>query len=257
VIAIYLYCLVKSARRPATARVPGGLPGASRPEAVDATGGLWLIVAEVPLDTYGSGSLETRLADMDWVGRVALAHEQVVEAFVRRAGATVIPMKLFTMFSTRERAVADVAERRRQIDRVARQISGAEEWGMRVSPGSAPPPATVPLRHAPSGAAFLAAKKQARDASRGARLAGAEAAEAAFRRLAKFARMSKRREFDPSAGTRPPLLDAALLVPAGKRASFTQAARREVAACARAGAVLTITGPWPAYHFVQTEEPSQ
>jgi hypothetical protein len=49
----------------------------------------------------------------------------------------------------------------------------------------------------------------------------------------------------------PPLLDAAFLVPTGKRARFQAAARRLAQACARAGADLTLTGPWPAYNFVQ------
>lgn len=254
VIAIYLYCLVKSARRPATSRVPPGLPGASRPEAMDASGGVWLIVAEAPLDTYGSGALEKHLADMDWVGRIALAHEEVVEAFARRAGATVIPMKLFTMFSSRERALADLAGRRREIDAVVRRIAGAEEWGVRVMRGGPVAAAPAPAPRARSGSAFLAAKKQARDAAREASLAAAEAADAAYRRLSKLSRAARRRELEPAAGTRPPLLDAAFLVAAAKRASFTRAARREAAACADAGATMTLSGPWPAYNFVQPEE---
>jgi hypothetical protein len=253
VIAIYLYCLVASTRKPSTSRVPAGLPGASRPEALHAAGNLWLVVAEAPLDTYGSGQLEKRLSDMDWVGRIALAHEEVVEAFARRASTTVIPMKLFTMFSTRERAVADVAGRRPEIAAVMRRLRGAEEWGVRVSAGEAGP-AAARVSRAASGAAFLAAKKQARDAVRDARLAAAEAAQVTFTRLSKLARDTRRREFEAASGARPPLLDAAFLVARTARARFTQAARREVAACSRAGATMTLTGPWPAYNFVQPEE---
>jgi hypothetical protein len=256
VIAIYLYGLVKSARKPALARVPAGLPGASRPEALRVSSSLWLIVAEAPLDTYGSGPLEARLSDMDWVGRVALAHEDVVESFARRSATTIIPMKLFTMFSTRERAVADVVARRRSIDAVMRRIAGAEEWGVRVMRTDAVT-AAAPPRPAASGSAFLAAKKQARDAARDARATAAAAAFDAFDRLARLARDARRRELDPPAGTRPPLLDAAFLVPTTGRARFTQAARREVAACTWAGAVMTLSGPWPAYNFVQPEEPAR
>ena len=251
-IAIYLYCIVKSARKPVMSRVPAGLPGASRPDAVHATGDLWLIVAEAPLDTYGSGHLEARLADMDWVGRIALAHEDVVETFSRRRQATVIPMKLFTMFSTRERAVADVVARRRRMNALMRRIADADEWGIRVSLGSASPPAV--LSRAATGAAFLAAKKQARDAGRHARAAASQTAQEAFDRLVKLARDAKRREFDDSTGVSPPLLDAAVLVSRAQRARFSRAARREVAACAQAGAVMTVSGPWPAYNFVQPDE---
>jgi hypothetical protein len=255
VIAIYLYCLVKSARRPSMTHVPGGLPGASRPEAVDASGGLWLVVAEAPLDTYGSGQLEQHLSDMDWVGRIALAHEEVVEVFARRNSATVIPMKLFTMFSTRQRAVADVAGRRRSINAAMRRIAGADEWGVRITRGA--PAAAAPLERPRTGAAFLAARKQARDAVHGARVAAAEAAHEAFDRLARLARRARRRDFDDTGGGTPPLLDAVFLVARSHRSRFTLATRRHAAACASAGAVLTVTGPWPAYNFVQDDEHEQ
>lgn len=251
-IAIYLYCLVKSARRPSMTHVPSGLPGASRPEAVDAKGGLWLVVAEAPLDTYGSGRLEQHLSDMKWVGRIALAHEEVVEAFARRASLTVVPMKLFTMFSTRERAVADVAARRTTISAAMRRIAGADEWGVRITSAA---PAAAPVRARPrTGAAFLAAKKQARDAVHGARVAAVDAALDTFDRLAKLARRSRQRDFDASGGGTPPLLDAVFLVTRGNRSRFTLTARRHAAACASAGAAMTITGPWPAYNFVQDDE---
>ena len=253
VIAIYLYCLVKSARRPSMTHVPRGLPGASRPEAVDAGGGLWLVVAEAPLDTYGSGRLEQHLSDMDWVGRIALAHEEVVEAFARRPSATVIPMKLFTMFSTRERAIADVAGRRRSVSAAMRRIAGADEWGVRIT--RAAPSAAVPALERPrTGAAFLAARKQARDVVHGARVAAAEAALDTFDRLATFARKARRRDDNGLGGGTPPLLDAVFLVTKRNRSRFTLTARRHVDTCASAGAIMTVTGPWPAYNFVQDDE---
>jgi hypothetical protein len=256
VIAIYLYCLVKSARKPSMTHVPSGLPGASRPEAIDAGGGLWLVVAEAPLDTYGSGPLEQHLADMDWVGRIALAHEEVVEAFARRNSATVVPMKLFTMFSTRQRAVDDVAGRRRSITAAMRRIAGADEWGVRIT-NAAPSAAAPPLERPRTGAAFLAARKQARDAAQGARVAAAETAQHAFDQLARLARRARRRDFDDAGGGTPPLLDAVFLVARSRRSRFTLAARRHAAVCASAGAVMTVTGPWPAYNFVQDDEPGR
>jgi hypothetical protein len=43
------------------------------------------------------------------------------------------------------------------------------------------------------------------------------------------------------------------LVARSHRSRFTLATRRHATACAAAGAVLTVTGPWPAYNFVQDE----
>jgi hypothetical protein len=49
------------------------------------------------------------------------------------------------------------------------------------------------------------------------------------------------------------VLEAAFLVTAGARARFKAEARKQAAACAAAGAELTLSGPWPAYNFVASE----
>lgn len=253
--ATYLYCVIKAAPKPPLTGVPPGLAGGTPPQLLQGPPGLWLVASQVPLDVYGPGKLEPALKDMDWVGRTAMAHEAVVEFFATRSGTTVVPMKLFTMFSTPDRALADIGERRRTIESAMRRIAGAEEWGIRVlraqgvglAPGG---PRSVPQ----SGAAYLAAKKQKRDDAQQARVAAAEAAMTAFDRLSSLAKASKRRDDVPPAGATPPLLDAAFLVPSSRRDRFRSAARREAEACARAGAQLTLTGPWPAYNFIQVDE---
>ena len=250
--AAYLYCVLKSARRPATAGAPEGLAGATPPEAHEAGRGLWVVAAAVPLSEYGPGRLEPRLQDLDWVAAAAVAHEAVVEHFSRRATATVIPAKLFTMFSSVDKAIADVTGRRASIERVMKRIAGAEEWGVRVTrrPGLAAAPAGTAAPAPVSGSAFLAARKASRDATANARAATAAAAEQAYHALARHARDARSRERRPEPGSNPPILEAAFLVAARARTRFKAEARRQAAACAAAGADLALTGPWPAYNFV-------
>jgi hypothetical protein len=248
--AIYLYCVVRSARRPSLARVPAGLPDASVPVAHKVDGALWIVVADLPLGIYGPSALEPRLRDLDWVARVALAHEAVVEHFARAAAAVVVPAKLFTMFSTVEKALDDVAQRRAGIEKVMTQIAGCEEWGIRVT--RQPVTTTAGESRPASGSAFLLARKAARDAVATARVQAAEAAERAFTALARHARDARQRERRPEAGTNPPILEAAFLVKETARAKFKTEARRQAAACKAAGAALTLTGPWPAYNFIGT-----
>jgi hypothetical protein len=214
---------------------------------------LWLVAASVPLDVYGTRALDSLLGDLDEVGRVAVAHEAVVEHFALGAGLTVVPLKLFTMFSTPERAVADIAGRRRSIEAAMKRIEGAEEWGIRVTMTKQPRGTRPTAARATSGAAFLAAKKRARDEVQNARIAAAEAAVAVFERLTGVARDARRRSDAPAVGVTPPLLDAAFLVVSKQRDRFTAAAREEADACARAGAQMTLTGPWPAYNFIQAD----
>jgi hypothetical protein len=247
--AAYLYCVVRAATRPSMTRAPDGMPGGARPAVHRIAPSLWIVAADVPLDVYGPQAIEPRLQDLDWVSQAALAHEAVVEHLTRARGTTVIPMKLFTLFSSLERAAADVAARRGAIAQTMRRIAGAQEWGVRVFRR---PAAASGLRAAQpaSGAAFLRARKEMRDAATGARGAAADAARAAFDRLRRLARDARVRDARQEPGTNPPILDAAFLVASTSRARFTSEARRQAQALAAAGADLTLTGPWPAYHFV-------
>jgi hypothetical protein len=246
----YLYCVVYAEKLQRLSRVPEGIPGADRARACAAGRFVWAILADVPLDTYGSGALEDALQDLQWVGRVALAHETLVEHFSRQRQSTVVPMQLFTMFSNEDRAVAETRARRPEIVAIVKRISGCQEWGVRIMrrPAGVVKPAVGTAR-AQSGAAFLAARKQARDAARDMLLAAAEHADQAYETLAAIARDARRRQDAPPAGAVAPLLDAAFLVPEARRARFKTAARR-LASGTGAGE-LTLSGPWPAYNFVQ------
>jgi hypothetical protein len=203
----------------------------------------------VPLGRYGPERLETSLRDLKWVAEVAVAHEAVVEHFARLPESAVVPMKLFTMFSSNDRALAEMQQRRRVIDAVLKRIAGCEEWGVRVT-GGPRQAVSAAAPEAKSGTAFLAARKQLRDDARAAVVKAASTAAAVFDELAPFSKDARRRDDSPP-GAVPPLLDAAFLVPFGKRAKFRVAARRASKLCADAGVTLTLTGPWPAYNFVQ------
>jgi hypothetical protein len=248
--ATYVYCVVRSARKPSGARVPAGLPGADRPAAHKLDDGLWLITASVPLDRYAAEPLEASLRDLKWVSQIAIAHEAVVEHFVQSRGASVIPMKLFTMFSSTDRAAEEMQARRSDLDRVFERIGGCEEWGVRVT-RSEKPLSSRPVAKPQTGAAFLAARKQARDDAREKLRAAAEAADLAFESLSALAR-ERRRRTEEAPGVVPPLLDAAFLVPARRRARFHAAAERLAKQIARSGGRMTLTGPWPPYNFVNT-----
>jgi hypothetical protein len=255
--AIYLYCVVYAADVPRISRVPGGLPGAA-PLTVRAAGrSLWIVIAEVPLDVYGEPALASALQDLNWVGTVAMAHEQVVGQFSRQRGCTVIPMKLFTMFSTEKRAVEATRSRAREITAAAKRISGCEEWGVRITRLARTVERKAATGERPAtGAAFLAARKQVRDSAKDAARMAAESAVAAYETLATLASDVRKRNDIPDGASTPPLIEAAFLVPASRRSQFKSAAKRLAAKGAAAGTELTLTGPWPAYNFVQQEAAS-
>jgi hypothetical protein len=249
--ATYLYCIVRSARKPRGSE-RAAVPGGTAPSLLPVGESLWLVTSEVPLERYGPGPVSSVLQDLERVSEIALAHEAVVEQFARQRGCTVVPMKLFTMFSTPAKAVAEMRGRMDEIAPVLDRIAGAHEWGVRVVRRRGATPAGARVR-ATTGTAFLAARKQARDEVRETARQAAQAAEAAFDALAPLARASRRRDGAP-AGAIPPLLDAAFLVPVRHRTRFEAEAQRLASTCARAGADMTVSGPWPAYNFVQPDE---
>jgi hypothetical protein len=246
----YLYCLVEAGRKPATARAPRGLPGTGPLRVLQFAPDLWLIVADAPASLYDARTIEGGLRDLDWVAGRAAAHARVVEHFARRH--TTVPMKLFTLFTADERAVDHVRGAERRVRRILARVSGRQEWGVRVrlDPGLArgrrrplPPAARR------SGTRFLMAKKQERDVARAAVREGRAAVEEVFASLAGLADATRRRPPAEIDGTRL-LLDAALLVPAGRLGRFRSALRRGAAGLAARGYRLSLTGPWPAYSFV-------
>lgn len=251
--AVYLYCLVQARKAPSLARVRGGVPGAGPVRLVDAGRSLWLIAADVPLAQYGEEALEGGLRDFEWVSRCAIGHEALVESFI---GATaVVPMKLFTLFTTDTRAVAHVSRRRRTIDRTLARIANSQEWGVRVTQSvkstAGPGPAATSRRS--SGTDFLRRKQQARQAVRDHAERAQAAASRYFLRLKAHAREARRLPRAPAPGTRAPLLDAAFLVKTTGAAGFRSTVQRMARELAPLGCEITLTGPWPAYNFVKTQ----
>jgi hypothetical protein len=256
----YAYCIVASAVRPRIARKAAGLPGTGPVRLLDIERGLYVVVADVPLDRYGEEAISRGLGDLEWVSRAAMAHEAVVESFID--ASAVLPMKLFTIFTSDERAVAHVRGERRRIAAAAKRVANHHEWGVRVvfdatHPAGANRGTGIAATRAagdgkPSGIAYLTRKKAQRDA-------GVERAERAratvaalYDTLAARATLARRKapgEFPVQGG--PLLLDAAFLVPRARAKSFETLAARQAASLARHGYGLTLTGPWPPYSFVE------
>jgi len=253
----YLYCLVRSAREPSLRAAPAGLPGAGRPRAIDAGGGLWLVAADAPLERYGEKPIEQGLRDLAWVSSVAVPHEAVVE-HVAKSG-TVVPMKLFTLFRSDTRALEHVAKRRKRIDRLVERIEGREEWGLRVLLDE-----TAALRRARDeaqavapgapGAAFLLRKKKEHDLAREVIEHARDRADGLFELLAVQADDARRRPPPPGEVGKRVLLDAAFLLQRKKAKAFQTKVRAEAKKLADRDYQLTLTGPWPAYTFVSDPE---
>ena len=249
--ATYVYCVVQAPRTPRIARLPSGLPGLGTPRLLDAGGGLWIVVGSAPLPQYGEASIARGLQDLDWVSTCAIAHEAVVERWIR--AQAVVPMKLFTIFESDGRALAYVRQHRRKLDRIVRRVAGRCEWGVRIRLASPPPPERRQATKATSGTGYLAAKKQARETAREQTTRAEFRANAAFATLGSKAVEARRHSPVAEGQARSRLmLDAAFLVATDRVKPFQAAARRLTRDLKGEGFGLELTGPWPPYNFIES-----
>lgn len=260
----YIYGVIAGGRRRDTgtrgaldAALPNrrcGLPGTGPVRLLPLEGDLFAAVADAPLRVYGEGALGRKLSDLEWVSRAAVAHESVLESFID--ATAVVPMKLFTLFTSDARALAHLRAERRRIDATVKRVTNHQEWGVRVvldRPPAATRRSAAPVSAAPaSGISYLKHKKAQRDFSTELSARAGETVDTLFNRLSARATLSKRRSPNElTVGSGRLLLDAAFLVPRSKSKGFAAAVAREAKTLSRGGYAVTMNGPWPPYSFVQ------
>jgi hypothetical protein len=263
----YVYCLVRSARTPALPPAAAAMPGAKGVRLVDAGKGLRLVVSTVREADYSETALAAGITSLDWVGRRALAHEAVVEHFL--GAPAVLPMQMFSLFTSDERALAHVTRDRLRIDRILDRLQRQQEWGLRLTFDEQALREAVEQKHADgpaagtraksgpsgrmgptaSGAAYLARKRDLLDVSRQQLAAARTAGDRVFKAMSSAATAALRRRSTEQAPGARLLLDAAFLVPSTRVAGF-RAVLRKLSPALPSGVVVSLTGPWPPYNFI-------
>jgi hypothetical protein len=234
------------------------MPGGSDLRAIEVGDALWAVVETVPQAHYGEDAIARGLQDLDWVGERAMAHERVTEHFL--AAPALLPMQLFTMFTSDDRVIEHVRTDRRRIARILKRLDRKVEWGVRMTWDEKAARAKVDREHrspgrrrdaGEAGSAYLARKRdilavnqvQLADASR--------EAGRVYTAMSRLAAESQRRStLERAAPGSRLLLDAAFLVPRKTSAVFRTALRSHSRSLRSAGVAVALTGPWPPYNFI-------
>ena len=243
--ATYVYCLVQSERAPSLRRVPASVPGAGPPRLIPVDRGIWAVAADAPLDRYNAGQLGNALQDIDAISRHALAHAAVVEFFFQRA--PVIPLKVFTLFSSDDKIRNDLRRRTRRLQKLFGSLCGLEEWGVRIIAGAAQADSARALT---SGRDYLHAKRRLAELNAAPPAATVRETRSAMNALAKLAAKTRKETFPPPARGRSFVTGASFLVKTAQRTRWKREVDKVGAALAKRGHRLEVTGPWPPYHFV-------
>lgn len=243
--ATYLYCLVQAAKPPSARAAPPSVPGAGALRLLAIDRDVWAVVADAPLDRFSADVLQQELQDVEAISRHALAHASVIEFFFRRAA--VIPLKLFTLFSSDEIAREHVRRRLPALKRMFGALRGLEEWGVRIFAGEAEVEST---RTVDSGRDYLQVKKRLQEQTIAPSRATMRAVNGAIRSLGRSASKMRQEAFPPPGRGRPYVAGASFLVKANGRSAWKAHAAKLAAALAADGHRLDMSGPWPPYHFV-------
>jgi hypothetical protein len=222
------------------------LPNGGRARALAIERGIWAIVADAPEEHFSQQRLEAELQDVEAITQHALAHASLVEYFFRRA--PVIPLKLFTMFSSDERARQRLAARAPALRKLFGRLRGLEEWGVRITAAAVSTAADA--SSANSGREYLTAKKRLRDGE--VPREAQRAVSSALATLKKAAARVERDDFPPPAPGRPYVVGASFLVRAAKRIAWLKLVRSLERELGAQGHKLDASGPWPPYHFTGT-----
>ena len=226
--------------------VPASVPGAGVPRLLAIDRDVWAVVADAPLERFAGEPLQQEMQDVEAISRHAVAHASVIEFFFRRA--PVIPLKLFTLFSSDEKARAHVRSRLAPLKRMFAALRGLEEWGVRIIAGEVEAEAARTLD---SGRDYLQLKKRLHEQTVAPPRATMRAVNGALRSLGRLASKTRKETF-PAAGRGRPYVTRRV-VSRQRRSGATPGRSRPPAlatALAAEGHRLEMSGPWPPYHFV-------
>jgi hypothetical protein len=254
--ASWVYAVVPAS----TASLPGVTGVADEPVRLVTHGDIAAVTGSVDAADVDEEAWRRRLNDLAWLERAARSHHRVVARYFETAPT--VPFRLATVYHDDQRVADMLAHRDRELAHALATIARRAEWGVQAfSPPHRDqhdhPPA---VDHAPArpGTAYLMRRRAQRSAAETRRRSAAEAAEevhAAFQRLAAAAARTPpthRPAGHPGGQEGRMVLNAAYLIDDDRRDEVARATRElgERHPLLR----LRVTGPWPAYSFVEIGE---
>lgn len=233
----------------------------SEVERVDGPG-VTAIVSRVDANEFAGEALERNCADVEWMARHGLSHEQVVAWFVDHA--TILPSRFLTLFSGRE-ALRVAMER--QADRIRAELerfAELREWDLRVGYDAERLLSHLgevseevgaldrEIESAGPGKRFLLEKRRkdmARTEGRGAARRLAEELLAGLRPHVRDVVTLK-----PPTDAEPTTLNAAFLVDRSAEPTLREHVAREKDRLEPLGLDIRLTGPWAPYRFMEEND---
>ena len=256
----YVYAVVDA--RADTRGAPAGIDGA--PVTLLGEGDVAALVSPVDGSVYAGAEVETRSAEIEWLGPRARAHDTVI-TWASDHGA-VVPLPMFSLFRDVEGVRGMLRERHDALMRTLNHVRDRQEYGVRLfrlddaltSQLAALSPRIMELERtaaaASPGQRYLLNRKLETERAEVLRRVSHEVAQRAFDALKQHAVAATldplpRRTLEGMAGTA--VLNASFLLAREATESFSRALTTLVEAHEPQGFRFEFNGPWPPYHFVR------
>jgi hypothetical protein len=252
---LWVYCVAgEGLQAPAAASVAPG-----RELGVVRAAGACALVSEVPLADFGEDGLKRNLNDLEWLERVARAHEEVLETALEQGA--LIPMRLCTIYNEENHVRAMLAERRSEFAEALERLAGRAEWGVKLVADRARLAERARARAAGAfstaaseGVAYLGARQQDRRLRDEVDALLDEVVCESHARLEEWAAAS---ELLPAQGRElagyegEMVLNGAYLVDDDRIERFREVLDELRGQYHETGLSFDLTGPWPAFHFAE------
>ena len=220
--------------------------------------GLAALVSAVPLEAFGEDALRASLEDLGRLETLARAHERVLDEALG-LGA-LVPFRLCTIYERSDGLREMLRRERDTLARALERLAGMAEWGVKgflLTPEQEER-AEATVNAPATGTDYLSRKRHDREAAdreRHTQDARVERIHARLSEQAASAVMTRPHDRRLSGREEEMVLNAAYLVPDARAADFRALVDEIAERDAPAGLVLELTGPWPAYHFVENAPP--
>jgi hypothetical protein len=264
---VYLYGVVRLAPGAQSASLPveGIIPEAA--VRLVAHGNLAALVSMVPADRFSSDALRAASADTDWLRARVVAHDKVLKELCMLFA--LVPFRFGTTCQDVAAVPGILARHRARFEQAFERIADAAEWGVKLLCDL---PAlrrrveeAVPeirsmretLMSAKAGTQFFLQKRYDSAVEDQGSAYAAEIVARCHERLAGAARdavqVQVRAPIDDG-GPAALVMNGAYLVDKGASGAFKRALAQLKRELAAEGFVPELSGPWPAYHFVSSDD---
>jgi gas vesicle protein GvpL/GvpF len=258
--ALWAYCIAHAGHEP-----PEGLAGVDPAGPVEriVRGDLAALVSRVPLAEFGEEPLRENLNELDWLERVARAHEDVLEDALTRT--PIVPLRLCTIYSDAESVTAMLDRESEHLRETLERLEGRQEWGVKLLVDREALATAAKERSddvagleqelagRSGGGAYMVSRKLDRRLAEVTTELAAELADEVHARLGDWASdsvLNSPQNRDLSGHEGEMLLNAAYLVDARRTDELRDLLAELEDRHRDLGARLELTGPWPPYNFV-------